>query len=127
MPYRLHLLRLPQLLLETRALGLGSLAFGDVPRDGDRVGGAAIAHGNCPYLDEETRAVLADRRRLDLTRLACKSPAYERVECVHMVKRKTRRKRLSDYLVAQITVHLEVSGIRIDHATIGVPKIDGVH
>ena len=78
-PYRLHLLRLPQLLLQASALGLGGHALGDVPRDGDRVGRAAVAHGDRPHLDKESLAVLADGRHLDLARLAGEGPAYERV------------------------------------------------
>ena len=78
-PYRLHLLRLPQLLLQKSALGLGRHAYGDIPRDDDCVGRAAVAHGDRPHLDIESLTVPADGCRLDLTRLAGEGPAYERV------------------------------------------------
>ena len=79
MPDRLHLLGLPQLLLQTSALGLGGLASGNVPCDGDRMRRATIADGDGPNLDEEALTALADSRHLDLTRLARERTAYKRV------------------------------------------------
>ena len=85
MPDRFHLLRLPDLLLQASALDFGRHAHGDIPRDGDRVGGATVAHGNRPNLDEESLAVPAAGRHIELTRLACERPPDERVQCVDVL------------------------------------------
>ena len=77
-------------------------------------------------LDLEALAVLADGSHLELARFAGEGTADERLLRNDVVGWQVGREALADHLLARIAIHLEVSGVRIDHVEVCIPQADCV-